>query len=103
MNISGCLNTVVIDIQHSALTVQLQIDYIKMMERQMIDYLLRVKPYRERANISLIFVLPQDKGYTVKKWKYICTSQNSDVELMSVIFNMYTILFEWDSEEISRE
>lgn len=46
MNIPGCLKTVVIDIQHSALTMELQIDYIKMMERQMIDYSLRVKPYQ---------------------------------------------------------
>lgn len=81
MNISGCLNTVVIDILHSALTMQLQIDYIKMMERQMIDYLLRVKPYRKRAIISLIFVFPQDKGYTVQKWKLSSHSSNSRIQL----------------------
>lgn len=79
MNISGCLNTVVIDIQHSALTVKLQIDYIEKMERQMIDYLLRVKPYWERANIFLIFVLPQDKCYTVKKWKLSSNSTNGRI------------------------
>lgn len=81
MNISGCINTVVIDIQHSALPVKLQIDYTEMMERQMIDYLLRVKPYWDRANISLIFVLPQDKGCTVKKWKLSSNSSNGSIQL----------------------
>lgn len=48
------------------------------MERQMIDYSLRVSPYRERAHISLIFVLPHDKGYTVKKCKLSSHSTDCD-------------------------
>lgn len=45
----------------------------------MIDYSLRVSPYRERAYVSLIFVIPREKGYTVKKHKLSSHSSNSGV------------------------